>query len=121
MLVNKSCSSKANKQRKLHFNADSAKRRILMTTRLEKVLAEQYKVKSLPIRQGDIVKVVKGTHKGQTSTVSAVCRRTFCVALESIKRENSKKKTRPVLISPANVVITELKLTQTRRKQLSIN
>ncbi|VDP57923.1 unnamed protein product [Schistosoma mattheei] len=63
MKFNKHVSSSRRKARKRYFNAPSHIRRRLMSAPLSKELRSKYKVRSMPIRKGDEVQIVRGERK----------------------------------------------------------
>ena len=58
-----------------------------MSGHLSKDLKTKYDVRSIPVRKGDTVKVVRGTFKGREGKVTTVYRKKWCVHVEKITRE----------------------------------
>ena len=65
-----------------------------MSCHLNKDLKTKYEVRSIPIRKGDTVKVLRGTYKGRDGKVITVYRKKWCVHIEKVTKEktNGKKK-----------------------------
>eukprot|EP00667_Euglena_gracilis_P032236 EG_transcript_48931 len=89
-----------------------------MSARLSKDLRQKYKVKSLPIRKEDEVKVKRGSHKGRDGKVIACYRLKYAVHIDKITREKANGQTVQIGIHPSNVEITKLKLDKDRKKLL---
>lgn len=81
-----------------------------MSSSLSKALRAEHKVRSLPIRKGDVVKIVRGDDdvKGKEAKVVAVYRKKFCIHIENLTRQNAKAVQKQIPIHPSNVVITTL-------------
>ncbi len=58
-----------------------------MSGHLSKDLKTKYDVRSIPVRKGDTVKVVRGSFKGREGKVTTVYRKKWCIHVEKITRE----------------------------------
>ncbi|RLG15702.1 50S ribosomal protein L24 [Nanoarchaeota archaeon] len=108
-------SKKPSKQRKYIYNAPLHLRRKLMAAHLSKELREKYKLRSLPVRKGDKVKVMRGKFKGTIGSVERVDLKNYRVYLDNVwikKKDGSKVK---FPIHPSNLMIVELNLSDKRR------
>ena len=86
-------SKKPSKQRKYVHNAPLHIRTGLPTSHLSKELRASLKKRSLRVRRGDKVKVLRGQFKGRTGTVERVDTRRmkiFITGLEFVKKEGRK-------------------------------
>merc|ERR1712220_38737 len=108
-------SASRRKSRKAHFSAPSSVRRKIMSSHLNKDLAQKYHVKSMPIRKDDEVIVVRGSNRGREGKVIQVYRKKYVIHIERVTREKSNGSTVNVGIHPSNVMITKLKLDKDRR------
>ena len=63
-------SKQPRKQRKALYNAPLHLRNRLMSAMLSKELKEKYNKNSLPVRKGDVVKILRGNFKGIEGEVS---------------------------------------------------
>ena len=79
-------SKKPRKQRKFIFNAPLHIRHKLLSVHLAKNLIKQWKKRSLPVRSGDEVKVMKGEFKGTIGKISNVDMKRLKVYVENVKR-----------------------------------
>lgn len=118
MKQNKSVSSSRRKARKAYFTAPSSVRRKLMSSHLTKELRDKHNVRSMPIRKGDEVIVVRGQNKSHSGKVIAVYRKRFCIHIERYTKEKSNGQTVPVPVHPSNVFITKLKMNDDRKNLL---
>ncbi|MBI4449121.1 50S ribosomal protein L24 [Candidatus Woesearchaeota archaeon] len=102
------------KQRKYQAMAPQHLCSTLVSAHLSKELRAQYKRRSLPVRTGDTVKVLRGSHKGKSGTVHRVDRKTLRIyvnGVTSTKRDGSA----PLLpIQTSNVTIITLAVDKRR-------
>lgn len=118
MKFNKNVSSSRRKNRKAHFTADMAERRIRMSSTLSKPLRAKYGFRSFPIRTNDKVTVIAGKFKNKSGTVVQVRRRDYKVYVdccEALKRNGKKMY---VGIDASNLRIDEFYLEEGRDKLL---
>ncbi|GAA56380.1 large subunit ribosomal protein L26e [Clonorchis sinensis] len=91
------------KARRRYFNAPSHIRRRLMSAPLSKELRAKYKVRSMPIRKGDEVQIVRGERKDTTSAkVVRVYRKKFVIHIERVQCRKSNGAYVPIGIHPSN-------------------
>ena len=80
-------SSQRRKARRAHFKAPSSLRRRIMSCHLSKDLRTKYSVRSIPVRKGDQVKVMRGANKDREGKVIAVYRKKWAVHIEKVTRD----------------------------------
>ena len=109
-------SKKPNKQRKYKFNAPLNIKRKFLSVHLPKDLIKKYKTRNITIRTNDKVKILRGQFKGKTGKILKVITKKSKVFIEGI--ENAKKDGTKTYypMEPSNLIITELDLTDKRRK-----
>ena len=87
---------------------------------LSKELRKKYKTRSLGLRKGDKVKIMKGTfkkHEGKIETIDLRSTKVFVNGVETTKKDGTKKM---LALHPSNLMITELNLDdKLRQKMLS--
>lgn len=105
------------KQRKLRAILPLHKRRKLLSAPLSKTLRQTVKKRNVPVRKGDKVKITCGEYRGKEGKISGVDLSHYKVFVEglTVKKPNGKEK--PLPISPSNVLITELELSDEKRKK----
>lgn len=70
-----------------------------MSSHLSKELKTKYDVRSIPVRKGDTVKVMRGTCKGREGKVQAVYRKRWALHIEKVTREKTNGKKTTTLIN----------------------
>ena len=111
-------SSKPRKQRKYALKAPLHIKRKLVSSHLAESLRSKYKIRSLPLRKGDTVKVMRGQFKKKTGKVARVDlkqTRIYIEGIEMVKKDGSKI---PYPIHPSNLLIENLVLEDKQRKEL---
>lgn len=101
-------STQPRKQRKFAYNAPEHTRRKMLAAHLTKELAAKHGTRSIPLRVGDTVKVVRGSAKGKTAKIESIDTSSFRIQLtgmEISKRDGSKS---PVFIMASNVIVMEI-------------
>jgi len=98
------------------FNAPAHIRHKLMAAPLSPELLAQRGVKTLPVRKGDTIRIVRGDHKGFEGKVSRVDLKHFRVYLEGLTREKVDGTTVFVALHPSKVMIRNLNLDDKERK-----
>ena len=108
-------SVKPGKQRTYVRNAPLHIRSTLLGSHLSRDLRQKLKKRSLRVRKGDKVKVMRGQHKGKTGTVDRVNTtrmKVFITGIEMVKKDGSKAL---YAIHPSQLLIQEL---QTDKRRL---
>jgi large subunit ribosomal protein L24 len=103
-------SKKPRKQRKFLYKAPLHLRRKMISAHLSKELREQYKRRSLPLRKGDEVKVMRGEFKGTIGKVVEIDTKKYKVYVDTVKKRRSVGTEYLVPISPSNLMIVKLNL-----------
>ena len=96
---------KPNKQRRMLFGAALHKRHKVLSAHLSRTLIEKYKKRSLPVRKGDEVKVMRGQHRGATGKISRVDLKRLKVYIDSIKRKKVSGAEVSIPFHPSNLLI----------------
>ena len=105
------------KQRKYLANAPLHIRAKFIASHLSKALKEKYNTRSLRVRKGDKVKILRGQHKGKIGTIDQVNLKKGKITLESLfttKRDGSKAF---YPINPSNVLVQDVNLDDRKRKE----
>ena len=111
-------SSQPKKQRKALFNAPLHKRQKLMAAPLSPELRKQYGVRSLPVRAGDEVVVMRGGFRGHKGKVARVDLRRMRIYIEGATINNARGEPRYYPIHPSNVMIVNLNLDDKKRREM---
>ena len=110
--------SKRRAQRKLQLGAPSSVKRKLMSSHLNKSLREQYKIRSLPIKRGDEVKILKGKAKGKTGKVVQVYRKRNVIYVDKVQRDKQNGQTVFLPTKPSYCLIEKLLINKDRTKTI---
>ena len=108
-------SSSRRTQRRNLFQAPSSTRRKILSCRLNKELRNKHKVRSLPIRKNDVVKILKGKAKNKTGKVTTVYRRRWVIYVDKITKDKQNGQPINIPIKPNNCVIETLHLDKDRK------
>merc|ERR1719445_1258565 len=111
-------SSQRRKSRKAYFTAPSSQRRRMMSAQLSKELATKYQTRSIPVRNGDTVKVMRGPLKNREGKVTEVYRRRWCIHIEKMVKEKTNGQQSKIPVHPSNVMVTTLRLDKDRKALL---
>ncbi len=103
-------SKKPRKQRKFLYNAPLHIRRKMISAHLSKELREKYKRRSIPLRKGDEVKVMRGEFKGTIGKIVRIDTKEYKVYIDTVKKKRSIGTEYLVPIHPSNLLITNLNL-----------
>ncbi len=106
------------KQRKFLYNAPLHLRKKLLTAPLSEDLREKYGIKRLPVRAGDVVRIVRGDWKGHEGKVIEVDLSDYRIRVEGVTMK--KADGTPVFypIHPSKVEIVGLDLSDEWRKKI---
>ncbi len=109
---------KPGKQRKMSLNAPMHKRQKKMRAVLEKDLREDFNKRSLGLKSGDEVKVMRGDFKDKESEVRDIDLKNLKVTLEDVKKEKvDGTEVRPK-IDPSNLMIIDPDLSDKKREDI---
>ena len=104
------------KQRKYKANAPLHIKQSFVSAHLSKDLRKKYGRRSLILRAGDKVKVMRGQYKGSENKVERVDlknTRVYVTGVERAKKDGSKSL---IPVNPSNLLLTDLNLEDKRRK-----
>jgi large subunit ribosomal protein L24 len=90
-----------------------------MSAHLEPKLIEKYNIRSLPVRKGDTIKIVRGDKKikGFEGKVIEVDLKSCKIAIEGVTSVKADRKEVQRYIHPSNVIITKLDLSDPLRRK----
>ncbi len=112
-------SGKPRKQRLFRHNAPMHLRQHMVNAHISKELSAKLGIKkrSIALKKGDTVIIMKGSSKGKSGKVNDVDLKRFTVVVNGIVRKNAKGKELPIPISASNVYITELDMNDKLRSK----
>jgi large subunit ribosomal protein L24 len=105
------------KTRKEWYTAPLHRRRKQVAAHLSEELLVKYNRRSIPVRKGDTVKVLRGAFKGLVEKVATVDTKSRKITVEKaiIVKADGKQVAKP--IDPSNVIITKLNLSDPWRRR----
>jgi large subunit ribosomal protein L24 len=111
-------SKKPRKQRKFLYNAPLHLRKKMLAAHLSKELREKYKTRSLPVRVGDEVEVMRGKFKGKRGKILKVDLKKLRVYVEGITIKKSSGQERLFPLHPSKLKIIKLDLSDKYRQKI---
>lgn len=106
------------KQRKFRINAPLHVRHKFMAAHLSPDLRRQFGKRSIPVRKGDDVRVMKGGSKGLTGTVERVNLKKEKVYVGGINIKKVDGSEVLIALEPSNLMITKLNLDDKMRQRV---
>ena len=108
-------SKQPRKQRKYRANAPLHKRRKMMGVHLSKELKEKHKKRTIPVRKGDKIKVLRGQFKGKIGKIETVMLSKYKVYVEGVEVKKVDGRASKYPIAPSNLIIIELNKSDKKR------
>jgi large subunit ribosomal protein L24 len=108
-------SKQPRKQKKYSANAPLHLKKKLVSANISKELRKKYGKRSIPVRKGDVVKIMRGKFKGKKGKVTEVRMKYEKIIVEGIqvKKQEGSKVNFPLRAS--NLQITEINLDDKKR------
>jgi large subunit ribosomal protein L24 len=112
-------STKARKQRKARANAPLHKRKRMVSAHLDSALMKEYNVRSVAVRKGDTVRVIRGDKdfKASEAKVASVDLKGLKLIIENVTVPKADGTQKPKPVDPSNVLLTRLDLSDPWRKE----
>jgi large subunit ribosomal protein L24 len=111
-------STQPRKQRRAGFRASTVDRHRRMSVALSRELRARYGRRNLPLRKGDTVRVVSGSHKGREERISDVDLRGLRVTLDNVTTKKGDQKLKPLPLRPSHLILTRLNLADPWRREI---
>jgi large subunit ribosomal protein L24 len=109
-------SKQPRKQRKYKYNAPLHVRHKFVSAHLSPVLRDRYGRRSMPLRKGDKIRIMRGESRGLSGTVDRVDLSRSKIYVENVKAKKVDGSEVFKQVEPSNVMITELKLDDKKRQ-----
>ncbi|MDR2874150.1 MAG: 50S ribosomal protein L24 [Methanobrevibacter sp.] len=101
-------SKQPRKQRKALFNESLHNRKRRISVNLSKDLQDDYSRRSLPVKSGDTVEVVRGDYKGDKGKVQKVNYNNYSVIIEGVTKAKTDGTDTFFPVHPSNLVIVSV-------------
>ncbi|MBU3967418.1 MAG: 50S ribosomal protein L24 [Euryarchaeota archaeon] len=108
-------STQPRKQRKYRYQAPLHLRHKFLGALLSEALKEKHKIKTIPVRMGDTVKLLRGDHRGTEGKVASVDLVNMTITVDGVTVTKSDGTEVPRPVHPSNVMITKLEIKDKRR------
>lgn len=108
-------SSKPSKQRKFLFTAPLHVKRKFLSSHLSKELRQKYKTRSMPLKKGDEVEIMKGEYKKKKGKITKVNLKKFKAYVEGVITKKTTGTDVQVGLHPSNLKIINLNLDDKKR------
>ncbi len=105
------------RQRRAVFEATTAERRHRMTVPLSRELRKRFHRRSVPLRKGDTVRVMKGSYIGREERVQKISRRDYSVTLDNVTLKSGEEKLKPLPIRTNHLLLVRLNLADEWRRE----
>lgn len=83
---------------------------------LSTALKGQYSIRTVHVRKGDSVSVVRGDYKGHEGKVTGVFTSDMRITVDGVNMKKMDGTSKPVMMVPSKVVVTKLDLSDKVRK-----
>ncbi len=111
-------SAKPSKQRKARYQAPLHGKQKLLGAHLDTKLKKQWNTRSLTLRKGDEVKVMRGKYKGETGKISKVDLKRLKIYVENIKRKKVSGEEAHIPFKSSNLLIINPVMDDPKRKAI---
>ena len=108
-------SAQPRKQRKYRAKAPLHARQKMMKSHLSKNLRKEYKKRSIGIRKGDEVIVMRGKHRKIAGKITDVDMKNLKVYVDNVKVKKVSGQEVQIGIDPSNIMITKASLDDKKR------
>ncbi len=106
------------KQRKFRYNAPLHVRQGFVSANLSKSLRERFGKRSMPLRKGDEVEVMRGSFRGQRGSIDRIDLSKTKVYVDEIKVKKSDGSEVMRALQPSNLRIVKLNLDDKKRQAI---
>ncbi|MFX1263875.1 MAG: 50S ribosomal protein L24 [Promethearchaeota archaeon] len=117
--MTKKVSSKSpRKQRRRIYKSPLHVRKNMLKCRLDEFLQEEYGIRSMVIKKGDLVRILRGQFRDTEGKVTSVDYRAIRVHLESATVTKADGKEANIPVHPSNLMLVKLELDDDRKRLL---
>ncbi|MCW4026434.1 MAG: 50S ribosomal protein L24 [Candidatus Bathyarchaeota archaeon] len=117
-MTKKASSKSPRKQRRRIHKSPLHVRKSMLKCRLDEFLQEEYGIRSMVVKKGDLVRIMRGQFRDTEGKVTAVDYRAIRVHLESATVTKADGKEANIPIHPSNLMLVKLELDDDRKKLL---
>ncbi len=114
-MAKKPVSKSPRKQRKRAQETAMHERKNLLKCRLDEFLQEEYGLRSLVVKKGDLVRIMRGQFRDTEGKVTGVSYKRRVVFLDSATITKADGKEATVPVHPSNLMLVKLELNDERK------
>lgn len=114
-MAKKPSSKSPRKQRRQIRNAALHERKNMLKCRLDEFLQEEYGLRSLVIKKGDLVRIMRGQFRDTEGKVTNVSYKKGLVYLDNTTITKADGKEASVPVHPSNLMLVKLELDEERK------
>ena len=114
-MAKKPSSKSPRKQRRRVQNAAMHERKNMLKCRLDEFLQEEYGLRSLVVKKGDLVRIMRGQFRDTEGKVTEVSYKKGVVYLDNATITKADGKESSVPIHPSNLLLVKLELNDERK------
>jgi len=111
-------SKQPRKQHKYRYHAPLHLRQKLVSAHLGESLIKEYKRRSIPVRKGDEITIMRGQFRGKSGKITEVDLKKLKIFVDVAKHKKVSGQDVQIPIDPSNVKITKLNLDDRKRKAM---
>jgi len=111
-------STQPRKQRKFKANAPLHLKKKVLSVNLSKELRKKHSKRNIPLRKGDIVKIMRGKFKKKQGKIIKILKKTEKIYIEGIQAKKIEGSKVDVPIKASNLQIIELNLEDRKRNKI---
>lgn len=115
-MTKKTSSKSPRKQRRRIYNSPLHSHKKMLKCRLDEFLREEYGLRSLVLRKGDLVRVMRGQFRDTESKIVRIDYRNVRVYLESATTTKADGKEAQIPVHPSNLMLVKLELDDDRKR-----
>lgn len=104
------------KQRRRIYKSPLHSHKKMLKCRLDEFLREEYGLRSLVLKKGDLVRVMRGQFRDTESKVVRIDHRNLRVYLESATTTKADGKEAQIPVHPSNLMLVKLELDDDRKR-----
>ncbi len=117
-MTKKPSSKSPRKQRRRITQSPLHAHKEMLRCRLDEMLREEYGVRSMVIRKGDLVRIMRGQFRDTEAKVTRVDYREIRVYVDAATTAKADGKEAPIPLHPSNLMIVKLELDNDRKRVL---
>jgi len=115
MMAKKPVSKSPRKQRRRVQNAAMHERKNILKCRLDEFLQEEYGLRSLVVKKGDLVRIMRGQFRDTEGKVTEISYKRGVVFLDNTTITKADGKEAAVPVHPSNLMLVKLELNDERK------